>query len=108
MLTFDKKYRRLLHAELDELLDASEAVYVGSEKHLQQNALHERVARKWAFDEMSRAHSGTKYGKVDTVRALKTSIETYEKLIRRAEDSPNECYKLAIGYIENFIAKLDE
>lgn len=120
MLTFDKKYRRLLHAELDELLDASETVRIGPNEFHNANALAERTARKWAMDSLLMAAIVVHHGKDRVVERLNGEIELYRRAIatRRSvidalekADTDDvkliENYEHAIMRIENFIAKLD-
>jgi hypothetical protein len=121
MLTFDKKYRRQLHAELDELLDVSETVRTGPNEFHNAKALAERTARKWAMDSLLVAAIAVPYGRDRVVARLNGEIELYRRAIetRRSVVAALETtetddvklienYERAIALIEKFIAKLDE
>lgn len=121
MLTFDKKYRRLLHAELDELIDVSETVRTGPNEFHDAKTLAERTARKWTMDSLLMAAILVPYGKDRVVERLNGEIELYRRAIetRRSVIAALETteidnvklienYERTITLIENFIAKLDE
>lgn len=109
MSDFEKKYQRAIHAQLDELLDADERIYVGAVQHLNKAALAERVAKKWAFDEIVRAHSKAQYGKAEVVRAMRTSIESYKSTIAGLfPTSSIDQFQRTIEMIENFIVELNK
>lgn len=114
-MDFATNYRRLLHAEFDELLDVDDEIYIaGPSRAMNKPALSRRVARKWAFDEIIRANSKAKFGQEEVVKSLRTSIETYQNLIyskspanSEDRDSLNENYRASISHIEAFILKLN-
>lgn len=121
MLAFDKKYRQLLHAELDELLDVSETVRTRPNEFHDAKALAEHVARKWAVDSFLMATITVPYGRDRVVERLNREIELYRRTIetRRSVVAALETteiddiklienYERAIALIEKFIAKLDE
>lgn len=111
-MDIEKKYRRLLHAELDELLDSDEKIYSGPMQAMDEEALEERVSRKWAFDEIVRAHSRAKYGKDEIVRSLGVSIDLYKTMISKLDAEAEESgivaenYRRTIRTIEEFVSKL--
>ena len=115
MLTFDKKYRRQLHAELDELLDVSETVRTGPNEFHNAKALAERTARKWAVDSLLVAAIAVPYGRDRVVDRLNREIAMYHRrtvALRETHDVDDvkviENYERAIALVEKFIAKLDK
>ena len=115
MLNFDKKYRRLLHAELDELLDVSETIRTGPNEFHDAKALAERTARKWAMDSLLMAATVVHYGRDRVVDRLNREIAMYYRrtvALHETHDVDDvkviENYERAIALIEKFIAKLDE
>ncbi len=112
-MDFATKYRRLLHAEFDELLDADEKIYTGPIQAMNSQALADRVSTKWAFDEKIRANSKSKYGKDEVMRSLQTSIALYRKMIEGISpieadaESRSRSYTRIISDLETFILKLE-
>lgn len=80
-MKFETKYRRLLHAALDQLLDISEEVRVGPAEIHNKEALDERSVRKNVFDEFLRSYIVANRGKDRVVDMLKTAIEEQRKMI---------------------------
>lgn len=116
MLSFDKKYRRLLHAELDELLDVSETVRTGTSEFQDAKALAERTARKWAMYSLLVTAIDIPHGKDRVIERLNREIEMYRRMIEIRQESTEkhehdiaciEDYKRTIVLIENVITKLD-
>jgi hypothetical protein len=84
-MDFDKKFRRLIHIELDELLDSAEKIYAGPGEITDLPVLAEKTARKWAFDELVHAYSVAKYGQNRVIERLESSIEIHTNVAEKIE-----------------------
>lgn len=120
VMKFEVLYRRILHAELDTLLDVSETVRRGPYEYQDAKALAERTSRKWAMDSLLMAAIVAPYGKDRVIESLNKEIAQYRRMIeiRRGmiemhdatmlkEDSQLIAnYERTIALIEETIVKL--
>jgi hypothetical protein len=113
-MKFETIYRRLLHAELDALLDVSENVRVGVAEHHDRKMLNERTVRKVVFDEFLRAYIVANRGKSRVVDMLREEIATNKRMIefQKSKPEPNDelinQHEMSIAMIDEMIAKLDK
>ena len=110
-MKFETLYRRLLHAELDALLDVSENVRVGLSELHNKEALDERSVRKNVFDEFLRSYIVANRGKDRVVDMLREEIATRQRMIeiQKSNHEPNRqlvaLYERAVVLIEEMLSK---